>query len=625
LLSVGAFAVALGAAGQGEPPARFEMQGGGAWVASSRVGLVTLIDGASAQVSARVKVANGPSDLGVAQREATGYAVDRRLGTVSRIDPTTFAIGPRVEVIDGASGRVAAYPTDDGVYVIDEIRGRIAVTAPDSVDTVAAPPSSLAGSITSTAVDGDGRLWALMADGDLTWFDGPERHDRHGAERSPATSELVLVDGRTALVERAERRVTALTDRGTSGDRACIEMDTADETVRFAGSVHRPWVYVVSGDDGLLRVSDLGGGNCTEVAIPIADPGDDLGSPREVAGRVFVPDFTAGSVAVVDVGAASARHTDELVPAGTTFELFGKDGIAFYNDPNSERAGVVHLDGTFTAVSKYNPANPGAGVEPPDGRDPPATGDGEVADKPDDKPDDPSSPDDPDRPDDPPPPDPDRPAPEPPRPGDTRPPRPDERRPPPDPGDPTIPSDPTVPPPTDPPPTDPPPTDPPPTDPPPTDPPPTDPPPSDPPPPVDTPPVVPAPTTNFRSLPGGGPCGFRQLLCQLEVSASASDPEDGIVDLRTFVAATWSCRNASSTTTLEEGTPQSPFLLGATSQATDFNLRQYGCDGQHPPGAGDPPPGSLLLSGTFEIWVVATNGIGLQTESQHVFEGVGGL
>ncbi|MGH3308683.1 MAG: hypothetical protein ACRDOX_13450, partial [Nocardioides sp.] len=88
-------------------------------------------------------------------------------------------------------------------------------------------------------------------------------------------------------------------------------------------------LYVVSGDDGVLRVSDLGSGDCGDVAVEVADPGNDLGAPQESRGRVFVPDFTAGTVIVVDLESRRVTRTAELVTPGTAFELFDRDGIVF--------------------------------------------------------------------------------------------------------------------------------------------------------------------------------------------------------------------------------------------------------------------------------------------------------
>ena len=599
LVSLSALGTVAAARGHGEPPARFELQSGGAWVASSSVGLVTLIDGASAQVAARVDVADPPSDLAVAQRGGTAYTIDRRSGGVTRVDPTTFAVGAPVAVIDGARGRMSLQPTDDTLYVLDKERGRLAVTDPDRTAGVRSAPVSLAQPVMASVVDDQGRLWLLGTNGDITWFDGLERHDRAAAVADPGSAALVAVGGRAVLVERSERQATVLGEHGP-GERVCVEVDTGDASARFAGSAHRDRIYVVSGDDGVLRLSELATGDCGTTAIAVADPGDRLGAPAEVAGRVFMPDFTTGTVAIIDLTTGDTRHTDRLVPAGTVFELFGRDGIAFYNDPRSERAGVVHVDGTFTAVAKYDPANPRAGVEPPDGRDPPAVGDdGELADPPN-QPDGPSSPTTTDPPGTDPPPDP----------TGARPPRPDERPPagPPRPGGRTTSSSgtgstttttttTTTPTPTDTTASTP------------------------PPPPPGTPPVVELPDAHLVAFPDGRPCPLDQRLCQLEITVGAADPEDGITDLRLFEVTSWVCSNGVESVTYTEGEPGSPLQIDRQSGGSAQSVRLIGCD-VTAPGPPPPPPGSTLVVVNAEVFAVATNGIGLQAEGPHAFVGL---
>ena len=73
--------VALGGLGLlsragGSPPVRVDLRAGGAWVASSTVGLMTLIDGSSAQVVARVDVGDASPGLTAVQAGPVGYAVD---------------------------------------------------------------------------------------------------------------------------------------------------------------------------------------------------------------------------------------------------------------------------------------------------------------------------------------------------------------------------------------------------------------------------------------------------------------------------------------------------------------------------------------------------------------------
>ena len=86
---------ALVAQGDAAPPAELDLRGGGAWVASSTVGQLTLIDGGTAEVAARVQVAEGSTDLGAVQSGTVGYALDLDQGTVRRVDPATFVAAPR--------------------------------------------------------------------------------------------------------------------------------------------------------------------------------------------------------------------------------------------------------------------------------------------------------------------------------------------------------------------------------------------------------------------------------------------------------------------------------------------------------------------------------------------------
>ncbi len=366
------------AQGEADPPAELDLRGGGAWVASSTVGQLTLIDGGTAEVAARVKVAETATDLGAVQSGSVGYALDRAQGTVRRVDPATFVAAAPVEVIEGARGDLSAHPSGDVVYVVDHERGRVAVADAGSLSGLRGEVQSLAEAVASSVVDEAGRLWALGATtGDLTWFDGTERNARRGVVADPAGAELVVVDGRAAVVERSGRVVRTLGGDGGFLAESCLEIEPTDRSVRVAGSDGRRRLYVVSGDDGVLRVSDLASGDCGAVVVDIAVPGSDLGTPQEARGRVFIPDYTRGTVVIVDLESREVTRTGELVAPGTEFELFDKDGIVFYNDPGSERAGVVRIDGTFDSVRKFDPDRPGSGVVPEDGRDQPAgTGEG---------------------------------------------------------------------------------------------------------------------------------------------------------------------------------------------------------------------------------------------------------
>jgi hypothetical protein len=361
LVALGGVGLLAGAGGS--PPARVDLRAGGAWVASSTVGLMTLIDGSSAQVVARVDIGDGSPGLTAVQVGPVGYAVDGTRGTVVRVDPRTFAPGPPTEVVTGTSPRVVARATERAVYVLDEGRGRVAVADPDDLAVRQGDEVSVADGVRSSVLDRDGRLWLLgETTGDLVWFDGPERHTRRAVVDDPARAELVVAGGSPVVVDRATRTVRRIGADGGETGRACIDMRDDDRSVQFGAAAGGDRVYAVSGDQGVLRVSDLATGRCANVAVTVAGAGADLGPPVEAGGRVFVPDYTTGKVAVVDVDRDRMVVTDRPVAQGR-FELFVEDGFVFYNDPDSERAGVIHVDGEVDGVLKYDPANPGEGLD----------------------------------------------------------------------------------------------------------------------------------------------------------------------------------------------------------------------------------------------------------------------
>ncbi len=161
---------------------------------------------------------------------------------------------------------------------------------------------SLAEPVSSSVVDGSGRLWTLGQEtGDLVWFDGTERHVRRAVVHDPGDTELVVIDGQPALVDRATCLVRTVGDDGGFRARSCLDIDPADRSVRVAGSEGARRLLVVSGDDGVLRVSDLGSGECGEVVVDVADPDSDLGAPEESQGKVFIPNYTTGTVVIVDL------------------------------------------------------------------------------------------------------------------------------------------------------------------------------------------------------------------------------------------------------------------------------------------------------------------------------------
>jgi hypothetical protein len=87
-----------------------------------------------------------------------------------------------------------------------------------------------------------------------------------------------------------------------------------------------------------------------------------FGAPVAAANRLFVPDYKTGEVWIVDLTAAKVLTRTNVLSPGGPFQLMTRDGVVFFNDPRTDKAGVLQLDGSLTKASKYDPANPSRGL-----------------------------------------------------------------------------------------------------------------------------------------------------------------------------------------------------------------------------------------------------------------------
>jgi len=363
-----ALAGAVLAAGlsDGYPATRPRLMSGAAWLASAQVGQLTLLDGSSAEVAAQVQVAPPGGGLDVVQQGQTAYAVDRAAGSIRRVDGATFALTPPVVPIPDAGPDLHAFAGPDALYALDAGRG-VLTTADVRTLAKLAGPMSLASRVgpQSATLDGAGRLWLLdAATGDLVWFDGSHRQVRSGAA-APGVGLLTQAGGVPVLVDLA-RRTAEVLDRGsgTTSHRTRLDLRPEDR-VQVGGSLDARRLYVVA-SRGVLFICDLTASACP-AAVPLTAGHPDLGAPVEAGGRVFVPDYATGQVWIVDAAGLQVIAQPQVLPAGTRFQLLTRDGVVFFNDPGSERAGVLRLDGGLRRVVKYNPGDPTKGLDNPAG------------------------------------------------------------------------------------------------------------------------------------------------------------------------------------------------------------------------------------------------------------------
>ncbi|MEU0885657.1 PKD domain-containing protein [Lentzea sp. NPDC005914] len=347
-------------AGNTHPTEEIHLLPGSAWLASAQVGQVTLLDGSSGEVAAQVKVASPGDIVDVVQHGTTAYAVNRSTGTIRRVDGSTFeASQPETPILDARAG-LTAFAGKEIVHALDLDRGILATYNGKTLPT-RGPPLSLGANLTAggATVDSAGTLWVIdNTTGDLTWVTDGQRATRRGASQ-PGRGLITLAADRPVLVDTGGRLVAPI-DPGTGAALRVLAIDLRPEDiVHISGSLNESRLYVV-GSRGVLVVCDLAANNCDHV-VPLGAAGD-FGAPVEIGHHVLVPDFRTGGVWIVDLTANSVRSSQPLMTPPARFQLLTRDGVVFYNDPDSERAGVVRLDGSVRPAAKYDPTNPDKGL-----------------------------------------------------------------------------------------------------------------------------------------------------------------------------------------------------------------------------------------------------------------------
>lgn len=356
--------VAAVASSDGFPLQQLAQGSGDVWVASASVGQLALLDGSTATLAVQVPVAAPVQDLVAAQGERDGYAVNRTLGAVTRVDGGTWEPGTPTALVPGAGPGLTVVSGHGVLYAVDGTQGLVVEADPESL-ALRGPARSLSADPAGVppVLDDEGTLWLLDATrGDLLRV--RDAVDVAAREVTDAGSGRLLVAGGSPVVvdQRAGTAVRYDGD-GRPDATACVDVRPTDTTVHLAGSATRARVYAISGDDGVLRVSDLATGRCDRVVPGVAAPGSVLGTPVEVDDRLFVPDHSTGRVVLVDLRTlAVVATTVPVVDAGNPFELLAHDGFVFYNDAATEKAGVIRDGGAAEPIAKYDVDDPAGGI-----------------------------------------------------------------------------------------------------------------------------------------------------------------------------------------------------------------------------------------------------------------------
>jgi hypothetical protein len=327
----------------GLPVQQFELESGGAWLASPAQGVVTLINGPAEQVVGLLPVpALRPGDdVSVAQNGSSAYVVNATAGTVSRVDGARFEVSQAVKFGAGGAGAVLqVFPGPSSAYVVDGTQRVVSVVDPRTMNVRRQLSLVQRLGAGQAVVDGAGRLWTIDGEG-IARFDGNgkfRRSDGGGPQRR-----LVLVRDQPTLVDLAAGRVGRVEDDGQVRSWSCLDV-SGDDSAELAGSALLGRVIAVRAATGTL-VESGDGGDCGPAVAGLGKAGDRFGAPVESSGYVLVPNWTSGKVDVLDLNAQKVISELTVTRPDQRVELLLKDGVVFYNNLDGSGAGVIQFDG----------------------------------------------------------------------------------------------------------------------------------------------------------------------------------------------------------------------------------------------------------------------------------------
>lgn len=350
--------VVIAGTGQGNPVTTPRLMSGAAWLLSAARGAVTLLDGSTVEPAAEVPVAVTE----VFQQGQNAYAVDAATGLVRYVDGATLTARGGVAPIPGATTGLRVFATPDVVYAVDSVSRRIARADPVTLASRGAPqPLDTVTDARNIVLDGSGRLWVLdPATGRLSRVTAAEPMTRPtGIE--PGRGVLVRVQDRLVVVDPATTEAATINPKTFKID-SPVRLDglPAGDQLFTAGSPDHARLYLAG--NGMVSVCDLGDHTCR--SVPLAGAGARLGTPVEAGGWLFVPSPATGAVFVVDAERATVVGKVQILDGPSGFELIVRDGLVFFNDPGSARAGVIRPDGTVIRAEKYTTPRPTTSPRP---------------------------------------------------------------------------------------------------------------------------------------------------------------------------------------------------------------------------------------------------------------------
>ncbi|GLI01045.1 right-handed parallel beta-helix repeat-containing protein [Phytohabitans aurantiacus] len=339
------------------PPTKPRVLSGTVWLASRAIGKLTLVDGAAAQVAADVTVAAPGTEFTALQQGRFGYAIDNKSGRAAVVDSATLDTVAGTP-LPGSPGGIVAYATETSFYVFNTHSRLLQAAEPRTLGQLGRP-AAVAGTDRTTASAGNG-VWALEpATGQIAHLGATTSSLRENLRRPVIRStqdvSLHVTAGLPVVLDRATGLASVL-DPETGRTRRTLLTNVKDDHI-VTGSPTRQRLFIAEPATAALTVCTFQNGAC-DFTVSVGVGGDELGPTVEVGDHAYVPNHSSNTVSIVDLSSRAVARTVPLFNRNVPFELIPRDGLVFYNDPNSEHAGVIAPDGQVRRIKKYEPPKP---------------------------------------------------------------------------------------------------------------------------------------------------------------------------------------------------------------------------------------------------------------------------
>ena len=340
--------------GHNVDPTEVNVTDGIAWLASEASGAIVRVNGATAQVDAKVGFEESQGILGVNQN---GSSVLVQVGDqVHSIDVAALDWGATTTASDSlvvAEG-VAYLVSDDGaVQVLDAV----------TMETLGEVALGEAPAGRATAVGK--RLIVPLSDGTVAVVDRDA--DITTAEVGEAGDEIhVSAVGDRVVVLNASAGEIYRLDAGRGKLRGPVDVDLPDGELVVPQRLSPGRLWLLVPDTGhLLGIAPSTG---KIVTVKVAEPGHELVGPVVDDGNVYLVDRSAKAIVQVPVKTMKpASHALDVPDAGRV-DVIAEGGKVFVNDPTSALAVVIDGD-DYRNVDKYD--DDVATATPPNTKTPP--------------------------------------------------------------------------------------------------------------------------------------------------------------------------------------------------------------------------------------------------------------